>query len=231
VSNVFCFIPARAGSKQIPNKNIKELGSKPLIVWTIECALKAGLSRVIVNTDGEEIAKIAREAGAEVMIRPAQLAKDETTMFQVLNSEIPKIEPLPEMVLLLQPTSPFRKKIHIKLAIEILSKSPEYDSLLSVERIPEKYHPAQVIIMTPLGPRMANGAPISQRSARRQDFPIAYLPTGSIYLFRTKNLKTGSFYSEKIALLETEPEININDFNDFEKAANYLSALTKNGSS
>lgn len=219
MNNIVAFIPARAGSKSIPNKNIKELGGKPLIAWTIETAFSSGLQRVMVDTDGEEIAKIARQYGAEVMMRPEELAQDTTSMFEVIRSEIPKIVPIPELVLLLQPTSPFRKKVHIKTAIASLVASLEqYDSLISVERVPEKYNPAQVIVSTPLGHRMANGSPISQRITRRQEFPEAYTPTGSIYLFKTKNLESGSLYGERVMLLETESEININGPEDWEAA-------------
>lgn len=214
--SIIAFIPARAGSKSIPNKNIRELGGKPLIAWTIETALASGLRRVIVNTDGEEIAKVARQYGAEVMMRPTELAQDTTSMFEVIRNEIPKIEPRPELVLLLQPTSPFRKKVYIKTAItSMVASLDQYDSLISVERVPEKFNPAQVIVSTPLGHRMANGSPISQRVTRRQEFPEAYTPTGSIYLFKTGNLETGSLYGTRVMLLETESDININGPEDW----------------
>lgn len=223
MNNIVVFIPARAGSKSIPNKNIKELDGKPLIAWTIENAFASGLQRVIVNTDGEEIAKIARQYGAEVMMRPAELAQDATSMFEVIRNEVPKIVPIPELVLLLQPTSPFRKKVHVKTAISSLIASlDKYDSIISAERVPEKFNPAQVIVSTPLGHRMANGSPISQRVTRRQEFPEAYTPTGSIYLFKTKNLESGSLYGDRVMLLETESEININGPDDWDLAEQCL---------
>lgn len=251
MNNIIAFIPARAGSKSIPGKNIKELGGKPLIAYSIEKAIACGIERVIVNTDGEDIAKVAREYGAEVMMRPSELAQDDTSMYQVLKSEIPKIEPLPELVMLLQPTSPFRKKIHIKIAISLLTSNfDKYDSLISVERVPEKYNPAQVIISIPshgkkviLGklitweqklksfftgikyhnPPLLQGYPIFQRLTRKQDYPEAWIPTGSIYLFKTENvIKHGSIYGERVMLLETESEININSPEDWEKAELWL---------
>lgn len=223
MNDILAFIPARSGSKSIPNKNIKELGGKPLIAYSIETAFQAGIQRVIVNTDSESIAEVARKYGAEVMIRPSELAQDNTPMYQVLRSEIPKIEPIPELVLLLQPTSPFRKKIHIGTAISLLINNlKDYDSLIAVERVPEKYNPAQVIISTPFGSRMANGVPISQRLIRRQDFPEAFTPTGSLYLFKTINLQSGSFYGNKVILLEIESSININSLEDWEEAELWL---------
>lgn len=221
--NIVALIPARSGSKSIPGKNIKLLGEKPLIAWTIESAFNAGIQRVIVSTDGEEIAKVAREYGAEVLERPTELAGDETSMFEVLKNEVPKIDPLPEIVVLLQPTSPFRERVHIKAAISLLSGNlDKYDSLISAERVPEKWNPAQVIVSTALGHRMANGTPISQRKTRRQDFQECWVPTGSIYAFKTSNLDKGSIYGEKTLILETDGTLNINGPEDFEEAINHL---------
>lgn len=226
MNNIVAFIPARSGSKGIPDKNIKLLGSKPLIAYSIESALESDL-RVIVNTDSEEYAKIARERGAEVMMRSIELSQDKTSMFEVLKSEIPKVEPLPELVMLLQPTSPFRKKVHIKSAISFLTNAPEYDSLIAAEKVPEKYNPVQVIVTTPMGLRMSNGSPISQRITRRQDFPDAWIPTGSIYLFKTSNLEQGSLYGKKTMIMEVESTININSFEDWELAEQWLKSLQK----
>ena len=223
MNNITCMIPCRSGSKGIVNKNIKDLGGKPLVAYTIECAQRAGIERVIVNTDGSEIAKIARSYGAEVMMRPEELGRDETSMYEVLNSEVPKINPIPEMVCLLQATVPFRKKVDITRAINLLVKHrDEYDSLISVEPVPTKYNPAQVIVTTPLGSRMASGAPISQRIRRRQEFPDSFIPTGSIYLFKTSNLEAGSIYGDKVFLMQTEPEINIDSDSDWGKAVLHL---------
>ncbi len=212
--NILAFIPARSGSKSIPDKNIKLLGGKPLLVWTIETAFKSGIKRVIVNTDSGEYAKIATENGAESMARPLELAGDATSMFQVLKSEIAKIEPKPDVVLLLQPTTPFRKANQIKIAISYFENS-EYDSLISVERVPEKYNPAVMMVKTSEGIKMANGAPISQRITDRQSNPDCWVPDGAIYLFKVSNLSKGSLYGDKTMLLEGEGSVNINSPEDF----------------
>lgn len=243
--NIVAFIPARSGSKSIKDKNIKLLGGKPLLVWTIEKAFKAGIGRVVVNTDSEEYGRIAEVAGAEIMIRPKHLAKDTTSMFELLKNEIPYINPVPDLVLLLQPTFFPRKSVYIKTAISYLTENiDKYDSLVSVEQIPEKYHPAVAIIGTSNGKAMVmgkfvnlkdkikswftgvkhtkpslTGVPISQRMTRRQDHPEAWIPTGEIYAFKTENLKKGSFYGERVMLLETNKGgININDPEDWELA-------------
>lgn len=220
--NIIAFIPARSGSKSIPDKNIKLLGGKPLIAWTIETAFKAGLQRVIVSTDSEEYAKISREYGAEVLMRPAELAKDDTPMYQVLKSEVSKIDPVPEVVVLLSPTAPFRESLILRSAISFFTKNQEYDSLMSVQKVPHEYNPAQVITSTPLGLRMANGAPISNRIARRQEYPDAYVTSQGIYVFKTSNLEKGNFYGDKTMLLECDSSVDINTPEDWQKCEEYL---------
>lgn len=219
---IVAFIPARGGSKGISRKNVKELGGKPLIAWTIEAALKAKLDRVIVSTEDKEIKKIAKQYGAEVLDRPEELAQDDTPMFVLLDKEVPRIEPIPEMVVLLQPTVPFRRVMHIKAAVNTLAKNEDYDSILTAEKVPVKYSPDQVLVTTPTGLKMATGSPISQRTKSRQRYADAWIPTGSVYVFRTKNLEEGSFYGDRILALETEAEINIDDEADWKQAEKWL---------
>lgn len=245
--NTICFIPARGGSKSIPKKNIKILGDKPLIAYSIKSAFDSGVQKVIVSTEDDEIAEVAREYGAEVLKRPLRLAGNNTSMFDVLKSEIPKITKELVLVLLLQPTTPFRGKIHTKVALSMLPRNlEEYDSLISVEKVPEKYNPAVVIVQSQLGKGIVmgkvskmktwlsgkkwteptiSGIPIAQRITRRQDHPTAWIPDGSIYLFKSENLKKGSIYGENVMLLEKEGTININDQADWEKAEAWI---TKN---
>ena len=249
MNNIVAFIPARGGSKGIPFKNIKLLGGKPLIAYSIESAQKCGL-RVVVSTDSEEIANIAKEYGAEVLfVSPFEaklkgIHQNKSSMYDVLKSEIPKTKA--DFVLLLQCTSPFRKSIHIKTAISYLMENlDQYDSLVFVERVPEKYSPYAMIVENKMlfrkliglkekwfnrkkfiGPSLS-GYPISQRMTRRQDMPTCWLPTGEIYLFRSDNLKSGSIYGNRVMLLENEPSININNLEDFEKAELCLKQIKK----
>src|SRR3990167_8236315 len=116
MNSIIAFIPARSGSKGVPDKNIAEIGGKPLLVRAIESAQRAGIDRIIVSTDSEKYATIARQAGAEVLMRATSLAGDKTSMAEVLRAEIPRIDPQPEIVVLLKPTVPFRDALHIKVA-------------------------------------------------------------------------------------------------------------------
>ena len=215
---IISLIPARSGSKSIPHKNIKELCGKPLIAYSIEASLKCGL-RTIVSTDSEEYAKIAREYGAEVMMRPIELAQDDTSMYHTLKSEIFKLDPVPEIVVLLQPTSPFRKTIHIKNALSyFIENKDQYDSLISVERVPDKYNPSVIIVKTPLGLKMADGRTIPNRVTSRHEHHESWVPTGEIYIFKTSNLEKGNMYGDKTLIYECEGSLNINSPSDWEEA-------------
>lgn len=241
--NIVAFIPARGGSKRVHRKNIKELCGRSLISYTIEKALSAGVSRVIVNTDDDAIATVAEDEGAEVQRRPGSLAKDKVSMHDLLRIEVSKLRPKPDAVLLLQPTVPFRSAASIKTAIGyFLAHADRYDSLISVERVPEKYNPYAMIIENQgkkmlfrkligfkehllglfnekqyVGPSLS-GYAIAQRITRRQNFANAWLPDGSIYILKASNLKRGSMYGENTLLLEGEGALNIDDEDSWAEA-------------
>jgi len=217
-NNIVAFIPIRSGSKSIPDKNIKEIGGKPLVAWTIETSLKAGL-RTIVNSDSEKYLEIASRYGAETMLRPKDLAEDFTPMFEVLRSEIFKIKPVPEIVVLLSATVPFRKLIILQNAISyFIASMDKYDSAMAVQKIPQEYNPAQVIINTSMGLRMADGRELWERATSRQSYPEAFVTSQGIYIFKTSNLSRGNFYGDKTMLLECNSSIDINTKEDFQKA-------------
>ena len=240
MNNIIAFIPARTGSKSIVDKNIKLLGSRPLLAYSIETALSCGL-RTIVSSDSESYLQIARSFGAEGMLRPANLAKDDTPMLDLLKSEVPKTGA--DIVVLLQPTSPFRLKLHIKLALQYLGQDDSIDSVVGVQRVPEQYNPYQMFIKTESGSKVLfrklltlkekvashftgkkyilGEFPIGQRVTRRQDV-TASMPNGSLYVFRSRNLKGNNFYGEKVLLIESEPRINLNTEEEWEKAEEYL---------
>jgi len=219
--NIVAFVPARGGSKSIPQKNIKLLGDKPLISYSIDIGLKCDL-RTIVNSEDKEILKIAKEYGAETMKRPKRLAKDKTSMYDLLRKEVFKIDPVPEYIVLLQPTTPFRSVGKVKMAVALLLDNKEYDSLVIAERVPDKYSPEQVIINTPTGLRMADGRKIPERITQRQNHKESYIPQGT-YMLKVSNLKKGNLYGDKTMIMETEPNpANINNLDDWKIAEEYV---------
>ena len=133
-NRIIAIIPARGGSKGVPKKNIRPLAGKPLIAWTIEAALHSTVvDRVVVSTDSEEIADVARVYGAEAIIRPKELAEDwspsEDALFHALQV-VGDTDQL-EAVVFLQATSPLRTSLHIDEAVGLFREA-NADSLLSV---------------------------------------------------------------------------------------------------
>ena len=138
-------IPARGGSKGIPQKNIKLLNGKPLISYTIEAALRSALSKVIVSTDCLKIAEISEKWGAEVILRDKKLARDDTPTLAVLQSLLKTIGSEYDAVMTLQPTSPLRNFEHINQALDIFRKDGSADSLVSVVRVPHNFQPEKIM--------------------------------------------------------------------------------------
>ncbi len=137
-TKVLALIPARAGSKSIPRKNIRDFAGYPLIAYSISVGLTAeNISRVIVSTDDEEIAAISRDYGAEVpFIRPESFSRDDTPDLPVFQHALDWLKSnegyQPEIVVQLRPTSPFRRTEHINQAVWRLLEHPDADSIRTV---------------------------------------------------------------------------------------------------
>jgi hypothetical protein len=127
--NIMSFIPARGGSKGVPGKNKKILGDKPLIAWTIEDALESRLfDRVIVSTEDEKIASISREWGAEVIMRPEELATDTADLQDAITYTLDRLKEqgyAPDYQVIMSPTSPFRRQGLVDQAIQTALDEPE----------------------------------------------------------------------------------------------------------
>jgi CMP-N,N'-diacetyllegionaminic acid synthase len=182
---VFGLIPARGGSKGIPRKNIKLIGGKPLIVWTIEAALRSSkLDGVVVSTDDAEIAEVARCAGAQVpFMRPAELAQDHTPG---LDPVIHALDQLPQYnsVLLLQPTSPLRNTEDIDGCLSLVERT-NAKSVVSVTEADIHPYWTYRLSADQTMTRFVDGAPI----ARRQDLPEACALNGAMYFAQAQWLR------------------------------------------
>lgn len=181
----FGVIPARGGSKGLPRKNLRVLGRLSLVGHAIASAREsAWLTRFIVSTDDSEIAEDARRHGAEVpFLRPTELATDEAGMVPVLQHAVGWLETAtgirPDLVVTLQPTSPFRTGADIDRTIQKLLAAGA-DSAQTV--IEAAYHP--FFMSTLEGDRAVPLFPDGHKFVRRQDAPSVYQPTGAVYVTR-----------------------------------------------
>lgn len=195
------FVPARSGSKGIPKKNIYPLDGKPLITYTLEESLKSRINRLIVSTDSQEIAEISKKFGAEVpFLRPDELAGDDSTVEEAIGYTLDRFKKEegyePDIIVLLQPTSPLRKVKHIDESIAILLKN-NADSVVSVSNPME--HPADMVFWD------KNGAMhflmekiITLGKTQRQNYPKCYFLNGAVYTFTYKNfVENESRFGEK----------------------------------
>ncbi len=205
-------IPARGGSKSIPRKNIKLFAGKPLIAWAIETLKKSGVvGRVIVSTDDEEIAQVAKEWGAEVpFMRPAELAQDTTPTLPVLQHAIQWLKDKerywPDYVVLLEPTSPSKRSFHVREVVEMLLKTGA-DSTISVSEVPGVLNPHWQLKLGEEGRvELFTGGSMKKIVRRRQDLPKTYYRNSSIYAFKPELLFTDdpSFYGEDVRAYVTD---------------------------
>lgn len=226
---ILAIIPARGGSKGIPRKNILELGGLPLIAWTIRAAQNSRyIDKVILSSDDIEISHIARQFNCEVpFIRPAELSGDKATTALVVLHALAEVGDSFDIIILLQPTSPFRTAQHIDEAIEqyvngdlsslvsvsALNKSPEWlFSLKSTNKLAPLFRDFQAV-------------------TRRQDSSKAYYLNGAIYIFnKTKFTANPCFIDDKTQayIMDDFSSIDIDTVKDF-NYAQYILTYTSSG--
>lgn len=228
---MIALIPARGGSKGLPNKNIKLLNGKPLIAYTIEAALQAkGISRVIVSTDYENIKEVALEYGAEIpFLRPNSLATDGSSSLDVFKYTINRLEEEENIVIdnfvVLQPTSPLRTSTHIdeamtlfreKKAKAVVSYCKEYHSIFWHKKID------------------SNGKIVNifegDFSKNRQEIQETYFPNGAIYVFDKNYIFTTKDYSTDCYayIMDRKNSVDIDTIDDFQYTEFLMNLKNKN---
>lgn len=182
-------IPARGGSKGVKDKNIRIVAGKPLITYAIECANESSLlNKTIVSTDSPAIAEVVQSLECEIMMRPHELARDDTPIPPVLIHVLQELEKQGEhydLVVLLQVTSPIRTGKDVDNVISMFKQSPDLESVISVVPM-DDVHPARMYTLEDdqwMHPFLNKG-----EEARRQDLPVVYYRNGCIYAIRTKAL-------------------------------------------
>ena len=195
---VLGIVPARGGSKGIPDKNIAPLGGRPLLAYTADAVAESrALTRTVVSTDAARIAEASRALGLEVpFMRPAELAADDTPMLPVIQHAVAAMADAgfqAEAVVLLQPTSPLRRGAHIDAAIDLLERSGA-ESVVSVVEVPHQFNPASVLRLDGERLRPWLDAPTV---AGRQNKPRVLARNGpAVLAVRASVLASGSLYGD-----------------------------------
>ena len=205
---VLALIPARGGSKGIPRKNIRPFAGFPLIVYSIEAGLRAEtVTRVIISTDDEEIAAVAREYGGETpFLRPGEFARDETSDLPVFKQALEWLKEhegyQPEIVVQLRPTSPIRPVGCVDQAVRKLIANTEVDSVRGV--VPAGQNPHKMWLLgredEPMTPLLDVPGLAEPYNAPRQSLPQVYWQTGHIDAIRVSSIFEKNSLSGEVIL-------------------------------
>lgn len=232
--DILALIPARGGSKSIPRKNLRRLGEKPLIAHSIEQALEAcSITRVVVSTDDEEIAEVARRYGAEVpFMRPKELATDDSPDLAVFLHALDWFRRnehyTPEVVVHLRPTAPLRRVETIERAIQTFLERQPADSLRSVSLAKQTPYKMWFLqedgAMTPVI-RLREG--MESYNMPRQELPRAYWQNGYIDITRPSVIQDmGSMTGAQVlGFVIDEPCVEIDYEDHFEAAEKILAGF------
>lgn len=212
--NVLGIVPARGGSRTVPRKNLALVAGRPLLAYTCDAAGESRrLTRTILSTDDDEIAACGRSCGIEVpFMRPRELATDEASSLDVVRHALDELSRQeryePDIIVLLQPTSPLRRASHIDDAVDRLVQSGA-DSVVSVVRVPHQFNPVSVLRLD--GDRVQPFFPdLGTVILRRQDKPDAYARNGAaIYAVRRETIAGGSLFGADCRALIMTPEESI----------------------
>jgi CMP-N,N'-diacetyllegionaminic acid synthase len=220
-STILALVPARGGSKGVPRKNIRVIGGKPMIAWTIEAARASRyIDQLVLSSDDPAIMDIAIECGCEVpFVRPAELASDQADAMSVIRHAIDTLPERFDYVVLLQPTSPMRRTQDIDAAIErcVASGAPACVSICEAEKSPFWMLELDAKgIVHPL-------FPADQIPHRRQDARAVFALNGAVYVARTDHLRLGGTFlapgaigypmpKERSLDVDTELDLAIADF-------------------
>jgi len=222
---VLGLIPAKLGSTRLPEKNIRPLGGKPLLCWTVEAARSSRvIDRLVVSTEDERIARVARECGAEVpFVRPAELARDPAGVEQVALHALGALREQGaefRTLIILLPTCPFRSAADVRAGFDIF-RSNDGKFLMSVAPYPHPPFAAMQLgdnhLLEPFFPEFAG--------KRSQQLPQAWRPNGALHILDVAAFEqTRSYYSQPLLgyAMPRERSIDIDSEEDLREAEQLL---------
>ena len=226
---ILALIPARGGSKDIPNKNMKPLNGRPLIEYTLDSSINSSMiTKTILSSENNQIMSYCRSRGIEVpYTRPEELAGDDTPMldvvFHALNFLKTKENYSPDYIILLQPTSPLRTSNHIDESLNML-KNSKADSIVSVIDVPHNFNPFSVMDFD--GTYLKPYLDFKESNNLRQKKPKFYARNGPAILAFSYDciMNKKSMYGDKILpyFMKREESIDIDEEYDLEMAEFFL---------
>jgi CMP-N,N'-diacetyllegionaminic acid synthase len=221
MGDIVAIIPARSGSKGMPDKNIKLLAGRPLIAYSIAAAKRAfNIDRVIVSTDSEYYGEISREYGAEVpFLRPAELSDDHSTDYEFIKHALDWFQEnevrIPQYLVHIRPTTPLREVHHIEAAIDAIKKDPEATALRSVHEMSESAYKTFEVENGCLKSVGSGSFDLDAANAPRQEYPKTYVGNGyvdvvmSAYVLKNQRLhgdRVFAYITPFVAEVDTEED-------------------------
>ena len=229
---IIAVIPARAGSKRLPRKNVLPLAGRPCIEWTLEAVSgSTEVSRVAVSTDDPTVQELASHyANVEIVDRPELLGRDEASTVDVMLHALEVLKAQDSQfswLLLLQPTSPLRTSVHIDEAVKLV-RERSADGLVSICRTG---HPREWIAPATPGQSLEKFFSETELHRSAASLPTSYTVNGAIYLIRTSVFEEEKTFFPRKKIIGYEMErrysVDIDDLYDFELAEWTLSTLKK----
>lgn len=219
---IYAMIPARSGSKGVPDKNIRLLAGKPLIAWSIEASLGAKLiDRTIVSTDSEKYAEISRKYGAETpFLRPAALSGDKSTDTECFEHFLTWFQEheggVPEYVVHLRPTTPLRESADIDRALEMIQQDPAATALRSAHEMSETAYKCLEIQKGLFKPMGTDSFDMDIANLPRQSFPKTYSANGYVDILKPEFFeRTGKFHGNHVIPFITPHVCEVDSIDDF----------------
>ena len=220
------FVPARSGSERVPGKNVRPLAGHPLLAYAIETARRSGVfDRVVVSTDSEEIAAVARWYGAEVpFLRPLEYATSTSPDVEWLTWTLRELPERYELFALIRATNPFRGPEVVRRGLEQLLATPEADSIRAVELV--KQHPGKMWLLADDGRTMLplldqRDLDVAWHAGQYQALPPMYVQNSALEIAWTRVVgETGTREGETLAPFLTDglEGFNVDDQEDWERA-------------
>jgi CMP-N,N'-diacetyllegionaminic acid synthase len=232
VPSAVALIGARGGSERVPDKNVRRLARHPLLAYAIETARQSGVfERIVVSTDSEPIAKVARWYGAEIpALRPAEYATSTSPDVEWIAWMLPRLEEHYDLFAIVRATNPFRGPDVIRRGLEQLLATPEADSIRAVERV--KQHPGKMWVLDELGRLMRplldqSHLDVAWHAGQYPALPPVYVQNSALEIAWTRVVgATGTREGRMVAPFLTEgfEGLNIDDEDDFARAEELIAS-------